>query len=80
MNKNDLFVLISNVFGVEPGDINRDSDFYDDLNADSTDMIELKLQLEDELKTKLDDDEYLSVQTVGDLIDLIEEYSNDYID
>jgi acyl carrier protein len=80
MNKNDLFNLISNVFGVEPDDINRESDFYDDLNADSTDMIELKLQLEDELKTKLDDDEYLTVQTVGELIELIEEYSNDFID
>ncbi len=80
MNKQDIITLVSNVFGVEPEEIDVHSDFYEDFNGESTDMVELQLQLEDMLKTKIDRDQFMEVQTVGDLFELIEEYSNEFID
>lgn len=79
MNKNDIFSLITNVLGIDSESVEMDADFYEDLNAESTDMIELHLQLEDLLQTKIDKDQFEEIQTVDDLIALIEEVTGDII-
>ncbi len=74
MNKQDIFTLISNNIGVEADNLSVDDDFADDLNCGLSDMIELKLQLEDIIKEKIEDDEFEEIKTIEDLIILLENY------
>ena len=43
----------------------------DDLDADSLDLVELVMQLEDSLDVTIDEDDLGEVRTVGDAVDLI---------
>ena len=45
--------------------------FADDLDADSLDLVELVMQLEDSLDVTIDEDDLGDVRTVGDAVDLI---------
>ena len=80
MNKQDIYSIISNTCGVNPSDIQADSDFYDDLNCERTDLVELKLQVADLLKDEIPDEEFFACQTVNDLLELIESYSDELLD
>lgn len=53
-------------------EINMSDRLRDDLQADSLDMVELSLTLEDEFNIKLSDDEATTIETVLDVINLIE--------
>lgn len=80
MNINQLYQTISNFFGVDVEEIELDSDFYEDFNAEQTAFIEFKLHIEDLIGTKIEEKDWENISTVEDLINLIEEYSNEYID
>ncbi len=80
MNKQEIYHLISNASGIDPEELTPDLDLYEDLNCDQTDIIELKLHLEDLLKTKIDEDKFLNVNSIQDLFSLIEEYTDDIIE
>ena len=47
-------------------DINMETSFRDDLNADSLDLVELVMALEDEFGLEVDDDDVELIRTVGD--------------
>ena len=53
---------------VNEDDITMDSSFVDDLNADSLDLVELMMALEDELDTEIPDEEAENFKTVGDVV------------
>lgn len=53
--------------------ISLDNRFVEDLGADSLDLAELVIALEDEFGTKIADDKQESLHTVGDAISYIEE-------
>lgn len=79
MEKQDIIELIAIILGIDPAEITTDSDFYDDLNCDDKEMVELKLQLEDKLKIEFDEDEFGQIETVNDLFELIEENSDEFL-
>lgn len=54
-------------------DISVDSDIYDDLNADSIDLLEVILEVESEFDCEIDDQEIADIRLVGDAIRLLEE-------
>lgn len=61
--------LISEQFGVELDSITMDTAFEDDLGADSLDIVELSMALEEEFGiTEMGEGEMSSVTTVGDLV------------
>ena len=63
-----LCKLIAEQFGVEPETITTDTAFVDDLGADSVDLMDLSMALEDEFgMEEMDSDEIESIVTVGDL-------------
>jgi len=63
-----LCKLIAEQFGVEPETITADTAFVDDLGADSVDLMDLSMALEDEFgMEEMDSDEIESIVTVGDL-------------
>ena len=56
-------------------EISRPSSFVDDLKADSLDIVELVMALEDEFDVKIPDEDYDKIGTVGDVIEYIESKS-----
>ena len=59
--------------GVEEGDVEENSSFVDDLNADSLDLVELIMAFEEEFSTgesqvEISDDDAANIRTVGDAV------------
>lgn len=63
--------IISEQMGVDKSEINRETSFINDLNADSLDTVELVMEFEDEFDTSIPDEEAEKIQTVGAAIDYI---------
>jgi acyl carrier protein len=63
--------IVAEQMGVDKGEINRDTDFINDLNADSLDTVELVMEFEDEFETSIPDEEAEKIKTVGQAIDYI---------
>ena len=64
-----LSELISEQFGVEPDTITMETTFEDDRGADSLDIVELSMALEEEFGvSEMGEDEISSITTVGDLV------------
>ena len=66
-----IISLISEQFNVDEGDVSLDTSFRDDLNADSLDLVELVMALEDEYGLEIEDEEVDSIKTVGDAANYI---------
>lgn len=65
--------LIAEQFSVEPDSITMDTAFEDDLNADSVDIVDLSMALEEEFGIdELGEDEASGITTVGDLVRLLQ--------
>jgi len=67
-----LVSLIAEKLGVEPGEVTPEAKFIDDLGADSLDIVELIMDLEDEFDLEIPDEEAEKLSTVGDAIKYIE--------
>ncbi|AGF49163.1 acyl carrier protein [Candidatus Kinetoplastidibacterium galati] len=63
--------IVSEQLGVGETDISNDSSFIDDLGADSLDMVELVMALEDEFETEIPDEDAEKITTVQQAIDYI---------
>lgn len=64
-----LSALIAEQFNVDEDSITMDTSFVDDLNADSVDLVDLSMALEEEFEIEeLSEDEVSSISTVGDLV------------
>lgn len=57
--------------GVDEGDINEKASFQEDLDADSLDLVELIMELEDQFGVKISDEDAQGIQTVGQAVDYI---------
>lgn len=57
--------------GVDEGDINEQASFQEDLDADSLDLVELIMELEDQFGVKISDEDAQGIQTVGNAVDYI---------
>ena len=70
-----LCKLIAEQFGVEPDSVTTDTAFVDDLGADSVDLMDLSMALEDEFgMEEMDSDSIESIITVGDLYKYMQEH------
>ncbi|TDT61609.1 acyl carrier protein [Fonticella tunisiensis] len=67
---------ISDILGVDPDDITMESSFIDDLGADSLDIVELIMALEEEFDIEIPDEEAEKIQTVGDVVDYIKDHAD----
>lgn len=63
--------IIADQLSVDPEEITPDTSFADDLGADSLDLVEVIVTLEDELDIHIEDDELKDIKTVGDAYELI---------
>ncbi len=57
--------------GVEEGEVTEEASFQEDLGADSLDLVELIMELEDQFEIKISDEDAQRIQTVGQAVDYI---------
>ncbi len=70
-----LCKLIAEQFGVDPESVTADSAFVDDLGADSVDLMDLSMALEEEFgMEEMDSEDIESIVTVGDLYKYMQEH------
>jgi acyl carrier protein len=63
--------IIVDRLGVDESEVKLDSKFKDDLGADSLDVVELVMELEDEFDMEISDDEAENITTVADAVNYI---------
>src|SRR5204862_6121969 len=71
---NRLKGIIVNQLGVDPDEIVPNASFVEDLNADSLDLVELIMSLEEEFKLQISDEDAEKITTVQEAEDYIEEH------
>lgn len=69
--------IISSQFNINEEEITLETSFKDDLNADSLDLVELIMALEDEFDLEIDDEDVEGIKTVGDAVNYIKELLGD---
>ncbi len=71
-----LQAIVAEQLGVETEKITPDAEFIQDLNADSLDMVELVMSLEEEFGVEISDEEVEKIIKVSDAVEYIEENAN----
>jgi len=64
--------IIVEQLGVNENEVTPEAKFVDDLGADSLDLVELVMALEEEYNREISDEEAEKILTVGDAIDYIQ--------
>ncbi|MFP5115272.1 acyl carrier protein [Bacillaceae bacterium C204] len=64
--------IIADQLGVKIETIKSESSFKDDFEADSLDMVDLTMEIEDEFAIEISDKVAATLQTVGDVVNYIE--------
>ena len=73
-----LCSIIVDVLGVEEDDITPDTTFVDDLGADSLDVAQIIMGIEEEFDVTVDTEVASQVTTVGQALELIKNASEEY--
>ena len=63
--------IVAVQFNVEEEDLDMDTSFKDTLNADSLDLVELVMALEDEFDLEVEDEGVETIKTIGDAVEYI---------
>ncbi len=63
--------LAVQVLAVDAAQVTREAKFADDLDADSLDLAELVMALEDEFDITVEEEELADIATVGDAVDMV---------
>lgn len=64
--------ILAEQFDVEENKITADTDLQEDLGADSLDVVDLLMSIEDEFEVEVPDEEIENIKTVGSLVSYIE--------
>lgn len=66
--------IIVEQLGVEEDQVKLEASFIDDLGADSLDIVELVMALEEEFDLEIPDEDAEKIKTVGDAVNYIQEH------
>ena len=69
--------IIADQLGLDPMDITMESSFIDDLGADSLDIVELIMALEEEFDIEIPDEDAEKVTCVGDVVEYIKAHTEE---
>ena len=65
-------VILAEQFDVDEDSLTNDTNLQDDLGADSLDVVDLLMSIEDEFEIEIPDEEIEHIRTVGELVNYIE--------
>ena len=68
--------IVVEQLGVDEDEVKPEASFVDDLNADSLDLVELIMSLEEEFGTEISDEDAEKIRTVQDAVDYIDEHAS----
>jgi len=79
-SKEDILVklkpVIAEQLGVDEAEVNPEASFTEDLNADSLDLVELIMSLEEQFALQISDEDAEKITTVGEAVDYIYEHTS----
>ena len=77
MAKEEIFdklkELVVDQLGVEEDEVTMEASMQDDLGADSMDLVDLVMSVEEEFGVKVADEDLENIKTVGDIVNYIED-------
>ena len=65
-------VILADQFDIDESEIAAETYLQDDLGADSLDVVDLLMSIEDEFEIEIPDEEIENIRTVGELVSYIE--------
>jgi acyl carrier protein len=68
--------VIAEQLGVDESEVTESASFTEDLNADSLDLVELIMSLEEQFGLQISDEDAEKLTTVGEAVDYIFEHTN----
>ena len=68
--------ILAEQLDIDEDSITADSSIVEDLGADSLDIVDLVMSLEDEFDTEIPDEAIEGIKTVGDIVQYLEENAN----
>ena len=71
-----VIAIVAEQLRVPADDVSPSSHLLDDLNADSLDLVELVMSLEEEFGTEISDEDAEGIRTVQNAVDYIDEHLN----
>ncbi|WP_420828506.1 acyl carrier protein [Jeotgalibaca caeni] len=69
---NKISQMVTERFGVDEEKVTRDLTFQEDLGADSLDVVELIMEMEDVFNIQISDEDAEKIITIGDAVDYID--------
>ena len=72
MNLEELKELVAEQLNVEVSTLNENTNFIDDLGADSIDLFEISMAMEEKFDIEIPSDDLQSIKTIGDAAKYIE--------
>ncbi|MFN8109834.1 MAG: acyl carrier protein [Thermoleophilia bacterium] len=67
----EVRAILVEQLGVDAADVTEEASFQEDLNADSLDLVELIMEMEDRFKIKIPDEDAEKITTVGQAVDFV---------
>ena len=71
---NKIQEITADRLGVDESDVTSDASFREDLEADSLDLVELIMELEEQFGMEIPDDEAEKITTVEEAVDYVQEH------
>ncbi len=72
MTINKIKKILADTLDVSEDEISADTNIATDLGADSLDVVEILMSIEDEFEIEIPDNEIENIRTVGELVEYIE--------
>ena len=71
--KERILEMIAEQFNMDVNELDEDMNFQEDLNADSIELVELVMTIEEEFETEVSEEDLEKLKTIGDVIDFVED-------